>query len=148
MKWLKFLLVVSIGVVLITGASSLNWAAQTTPIKGKVISLDFKDAPLSDVLRIISVKTGINIIIGPRVKGIVNARFENIPVLRALDIILETNNCKYEIKDNIIKVKAIVSLLKEKTFSLRYALAASLKDSVSSLLSPQGSLVTSPENNL
>ena len=86
---------------------------------------------------------------GKDVKGLVNASFSKpIPILKALDIILQRNNCKYEIKDNIIKVKAIVSLLKEKTFSLRYALATSLKDSVSSLLSPQGSLVISPENNL
>jgi len=127
-----------------------NLVKNEDTLKKQVVSnINFKDTSLPDALSEISVKSGISIVVEKDVKGKITVSFEKpIPILKALDVLLKGNNCKYEIEDNLIKVKVIVSLLKEKTFLLTCALASSIEDSVSSFLSPQGTLIISPENNL
>jgi len=94
------------------------------------IFLNFTDINLRDALHAISLKTGLNIIIGPDVEGKVTASFPRpIPAL-------------------IIKVvKAKVSLL-TKDFPLKYALATEQASSIKSFLSPKGTLKVNEETNI
>ncbi len=59
---------------------------------GQKISLDFKDADIRNILRLIADISGLNIIVSDSVKGKVTIKLENIPWDEVLDIILETNS--------------------------------------------------------
>lgn len=68
------------------------------------ISLDFKGMDITDVLKLLSQKSGLNIVAGKNVKGTVTIYLKDIEALDALDIILSTNELAYEKEDNLIKV--------------------------------------------
>ncbi|HKQ31819.1 MAG TPA: AMIN domain-containing protein, partial [Thermodesulfobacteriota bacterium] len=57
--------------------------------KGQLVSFDFKDADIRDVLRIISDISGLNMIISRNVTGTVTLKLTNVPWDQALDVILE-----------------------------------------------------------
>ena len=59
---------------------------------GQKISLDFKDADVRNILRLISDISGLNIIVSDSVKGKVTIKLDDVPWDEVLDIILETNN--------------------------------------------------------
>lgn len=78
------------------------------------ISMDFKDADLGNILRIIAEVSGKNIVAGEEVKGKVTVRLTNVEWRQALDIILKVNNFGYEEVDNIIRVASLATLQKER----------------------------------
>jgi len=58
-----------------------------------MVSLDFRDADLQDVLRLITKKSGLNVIMNPAdVRGKVTLRLENVRLGVALDEILRVND--------------------------------------------------------
>ena len=59
---------------------------------GQKISLDFKDADIRNILRLIADISGLNIIVSDNVSGKVTIKLEGVPWDEVLDIILETNN--------------------------------------------------------
>ena len=59
---------------------------------GQRISLDFKDADVRNILRLIADVSGLNIIVSDNVKGKVTIKLDNVPWDEVLSIILETNN--------------------------------------------------------
>ncbi|MEA1965295.1 MAG: hypothetical protein U9O41_09290, partial [Candidatus Aerophobetes bacterium] len=114
---------------------------------GKV---NFKEEDLRDALDAISLKTGLNIIIGPRVEGKVTASFPRpTPVLKALQIILEGSGCEYRREDDVIKVaKAGVPLpILTRSFQIKYALGTELVSSIKPLLSDKGTLKVNEQAN-
>jgi type IV pilus assembly protein PilQ len=58
---------------------------------GEEISLDFQDADIKSVFRLISEVSGFSIIAGPNVKAEVTVHMEKVPWDQALDAILEIN---------------------------------------------------------
>ncbi|MDP8261070.1 MAG: type IV pilus secretin PilQ [Candidatus Kappaea frigidicola] len=110
----------------------------------KKISMDFKDADIKDVLRIVSDKSGINIIAGGEVQGVVTMKLESVPWDKALDIILKTQGYVYEQDGNIIRVTTRENLsmedLETTLFSLSYADAESLTTSLADMLSARGNI--------
>ena len=72
---------------------------------GRKISLDFKDADIQNVLRLIAEVSGKNIVISDAVAGKVTIRLLNVPWDMALDVILKTYALDREdLADNIIRV--------------------------------------------
>jgi len=67
MRWVKIFF--SLGVIFVTLFFSLGPAAQEIPLEKKVISLDFKNIDVQDALRLISVQSGISIVVDPEVEG-------------------------------------------------------------------------------
>ncbi len=63
---------------------------QSKKYDGNKISLDFQDAELSDILRLLAEVSGLNIITGPGVSGKVNIKMGDVPWDQALDLILRT----------------------------------------------------------
>src|SRR5204863_9764105 len=63
----------------------------TTP-SGGLISLDFKDADVVNLLRILAAESGKNIVIGEDVKGKMSITLRNVPWEQALEIILEAKD--------------------------------------------------------
>jgi len=122
--------------------------AEGIPSDSISISIDFKDIDLNDLLDILSAKTGLNIIVTPEVQGRVPiARFENVPVLKALEIILESFDYQYEIVDNIIMVGPIPLL--SRSFTLKSALASEVVETARFYLSDKGKIkVNEAENQI
>jgi type IV pilus assembly protein PilQ len=112
---------------------------------GEKISLDFKDADLKNVLRLLGEIGGINMTIGDKVAGRVTLKLENIPCDEALDIVLINNGLdktvtpqytRIDTADQIKKFNDERILAKKsheqsedltiKTFSISYAKASTL----------------------
>lgn len=73
----------------------------------KTVSMDFKDASLSDVLKIFSQQSGMNFIASDSISSIkINLYFEDVPIEDALEQILSANDLTYEHQSgsNIFKV--------------------------------------------
>lgn len=119
------------------------------------VSIDFKDADIKDVLRVISYKSGMNIISGEDVKGAVTIHLVNVPWQKALDVILKTYGFGYDRDENIIsvttleklqerrekeKLAAEVELLISKVFNLKYLDAGDTKKSLEPMLSARGKI--------
>ena len=76
-----------------------------TPVySGQKISLDFQDADINDILRLIAEVSGLNIIAGGDVQGKVTTRMVDVPWDQALDIVLKINGLDQEREGNIIRV--------------------------------------------
>ncbi len=92
--------------------------------KAGYITMDFKEAEVETVLRLLSLKSGMNIVAGPEVTGTVTVRLENVPWEEALEVVLRTYGYVYEKKGNIIRVTTRENLAQEElvteTFLLEY----------------------------
>ncbi|MFH1564218.1 MAG: AMIN domain-containing protein [Nitrospirota bacterium] len=101
------------------------------------LSLDFKDADILDVLRLIAHKVGMNLFPGKDVKGMVTVKLDNVPWQKALDLILKNLGYAYIIEDNIIRVDSPTILLGDTTtriFKLNYAKASDMVSIVTAML--------------
>lgn len=126
---------------------------------GEKISLDFQNADINDILRLIAEVSGLNIIAGPDVKGTVTTRMVDIPWDQALDVVLKINGLGKEQQGNIIRVAPVERFITEHQERMRvqkaeeeaeptvkqvvpinYADVEELKTNLERLLSPRGSL--------
>lgn len=72
---------------------------------GKPITLDFQNADIKSVLRIIADVSGYNLVIDPKVEGKVNISLAKpVPWDQALDVILKSNKFGMKMEGNIIRV--------------------------------------------
>ncbi|HLC17036.1 MAG TPA: type IV pilus secretin PilQ [Thermodesulfovibrionia bacterium] len=72
---------------------------------GKLISLDFQDAELVHIFRLLSDVSGYNIIVHPEVKGKVpTLKLINIPWDQAMDVILKNYGLDKQVNGNIIRI--------------------------------------------
>jgi len=119
---------------------------------GDTISLDFKDADIVSVLRVLSMKSNVNIVTGPEVKGLVTVRLDNVPWDKALDVILRTYNYVFEREGNIIRVTSRDQMKLEpvetKTFILNYSKAKEIQASITDMLSERGKVKASERTNM
>lgn len=121
----------------------------------KNVTLDFKEADIRNVLKIISYKAGINIVTTPEVMGNVTIRLVDVPWEKALDVILKTYSFGYEKQENIITVAPIEKLTAQKkqeaelaqvqptiteVFTLKYIDAQDAKRALDAQLSPRGKI--------
>ena len=75
--------------------------------------MDFKDADINNLLRIIAEVSGMNVVAGGDVTGKVTVRLVNVEWQQALDVILRINGMGYEIDGNIIRVAPQAKLAAE-----------------------------------
>ena len=132
-------------------ANEAKTVAATASTPGNV-TLDFKDADITNVLRILSYKSGVNIVAGKDVAGPVTIRLTDVPWDKALDVILRTYGYMYEREGNIIRVTTTENLEMEElvteVFSLNYANAAEVPDAIEEMLSDRGSVKHDARANL
>jgi len=89
--------------------------AASAPATGeKLISLDFKDADVVNLLRILAAESGRNIVAGDDVKGRVSISLKNVTWEQALDTILEVRGLAKVERDGVIRIVSIEQLTKEK----------------------------------
>jgi type IV pilus assembly protein PilQ len=115
------------------------------------VTLDFKDADIINVLRILSLKSGVNIVTGPEVAGTVTIRLTDVPWEQALEVVLRTYGYVYERKDNIIRVTTKENLQTEElvteAFVLNYSTAEEIEDAISEIISERGRIKSVPRTN-
>ncbi len=105
--------------------------------RGKKISLDFKDADIQNVLRLIAEVSDKNIVISEAVKGKVTIRLLNVPWDMALDVILKTYALeKEELGPNILRVAPYSQLKREREEALKAEEALERVESLQTRLVP------------
>jgi type IV pilus assembly protein PilQ len=80
---------------------------------GHPISLDFQGVDLRAVLRTFAEITGLNLVIDPEVKGVVDVSLHEVPWDHALDIILRANQLDYPVEGTIVRIAPVETLRKE-----------------------------------
>jgi len=78
--------------------------AEGKPYIGRRISLDFKDAEIDDVLRLVAEVSDLNVIAGDEVGGKVTIRLVDVPWDQALDVILMTQGLGFERVGNVLRI--------------------------------------------
>lgn len=66
--------------------------------------LQLKDLDIDDVLKLISEKTGLNIIAGQGIAGQVTIYLKNVKLKDMMRIILEANNLAYTVQDGVVHI--------------------------------------------
>lgn len=139
-----------------------------TPPKytGRRISLDFQDADLANVIRLIADVSNLNIVLGEDVKGKVTLKLINVPWDQALDIILKMNSFGQIREGNIIRIATLSNIaqqqdeearaketkikaedLQTRIIYVNYGKAADLVDSLRKLLSTRGDITVDGRTN-
>lgn len=79
---------------------------------GQRVSLDFQDANIKSVFRLLSEVSGVNIVAGEDVKGNVTVHMKNVPWDQALETILDTNGLGMKRTGTVISVYTVEKMKK------------------------------------
>jgi type IV pilus assembly protein PilQ len=134
---------------------------------GRRIDLDFKDADIQNILRLLSEVGNVNIVTSDEVKGSVTIRMRNVPWDQALDVILRAKGLGQVRTDNLIRVAPLATLEKERDMAIQrrkqqvqlapletrlipssYAKAADLSPRVKEMLSERGTVSVDDRTNI
>src|SRR5438309_8814599 len=138
----------------------------TERFTGKRISLDFQDADISSVLRLIADVSGLNMVVGEAVKARVTLKLLNVPWDQALDLILKLNNLGQIREGNILWIDTLANITKlrddaarakdatlkaeelvTRIIYLNFSDAAKTVDVAKSSLSPRGEIKVDARTN-
>lgn len=131
---------------------AVNVSVENQPAQGsnpqysENITLDFNQADIRNVLKIISLKAGINIVTTPDVMGSITIRLVDVPWERALDIILKTYGFGYEKQGNVILVTNMANIskfqseepLRTEIFNLKFLDAQDAERALIPMISQRG----------
>jgi type II secretory pathway component GspD/PulD (secretin) len=110
------------------------------------VTMNFKNAELANVVRLLVSQDNLNLIMGDDIKGKVTVNLEDVALESALDAILHVNKYEWFVQDNIIivqpmKTKQVLSgELRTQMFRLNYITGSLISDAVSEVLTSRGKL--------
>lgn len=84
-----------------------------TRYSGRRISLDFQQADISNVLRLIAEVSGFNIVVGEGVKSKVTMKLVSVPWDQALDMILKMNGLGKIKQGNILWIDSLANIARQ-----------------------------------
>lgn len=145
---LLFLLLIILGLFLPLEAFPAPTGAEGEEIEPspKRFSMEFRDAEIQDLLRLLAREERLNIIPDEDVKGTVSVSFTDVTVWEALDAILKNQGYSYIQEDNIIRVTSKPQLI-SRTFALESTSVEGLEEQLSKFLSEAGKIVVNKEQN-
>lgn len=133
---------------------------------GRRISLDFVNADLRNILRLIAEVSELNIVAGDDVKGRITIRLVDVPWDQALEVILQSQSLGMVRVGNVIRIaptdrlrreeqdrlasertKEKLEDLKTEMIHLKYAIAQDMIPVVKNLLSERGSVSADDRTN-
>src|SRR5262245_52624916 len=133
---------------------------------GRRISLDFQQADISNVLRLIAEVSGFNMVVGEGVKSKVTMKLVSVPWDQALDMILKMNGLGKMRQGNILWIDSLANIAKqqneeaqaidakvraealvERVFYIRNLQAQELLTALRQYLSPRGLMQQSIGSN-
>ncbi|MEK6670682.1 MAG: type IV pilus secretin PilQ, partial [Nitrospirota bacterium] len=158
------------------GTDSIDRSEKTTPKDdlvvgethyiGRRISLDFQQADISNVLRLIAEVSGFNMVVGEGVKSKVTMKLVSVPWDQALDMILKMNGLGKIRQGNILWIDSLANIAKQqneeamvkdakvkaeelvdRVFYIRNLQAQELMTSLRQYLSPRGLMQMSIGSN-
>ncbi len=134
---------------------------------GRRISMDFQQADISNVLRLIAEVSGFNIVVGENVKAKVTMKLVGVPWDQALDMLLKMNNLGMIREGNIVWIDSLANLSRQQdeeakakeskakaedliteVIYIRNLQAQEVQTTLRPYLSPRGQLNVSPGSNL
>ncbi len=134
---------------------------------GRRIDLDFKEADIHNILRLLADVGGVNIVTSDDVSGTVTLRMRNVPWDQALDVILQAKGLGMVRRGNMIRVAPLEQLEKEREAAIArrkqqeqlapletrlvpvsYAKASDLQARAQELLSERGSVSVDERTNM
>ncbi|MBA3060419.1 MAG: type IV pilus secretin PilQ [Nitrospirae bacterium] len=142
--------------------------AEEGKYKGQKISLDFQDADIGPIFRLLADISGYNFVIDPAVKGKITLKLMNVPWEQALDIILQTFGLGKSIEGNIVWIAPITTFTKisedkakakaseeiaeelvQEVIRINYATSCDISGAIDKgkLLSSRGSITPDPRMN-
>lgn len=135
--------------------------------RGRRIDLDFHNADIHNILRLLAEVGGVNIVTSDAVSGTVTIRMRNVPWDQALDVILQAKQLGMVRRGNLIRVAPLASLEKERELAIArqkqqvelatletrlipvsYAVAADLSPRVQELLTSRGNVSVDERTNV
>ena len=133
---------------------------------GRRISLDFQQADISNVLRLIAEVSGFNMVVGEGVKSKVTMKLVSVPWDQALDMILKMNGLGKIRQSNILWIDSLANIAKQqneeasaidsklraeelvdRVFYIRNLQATELMTSLRQYMSPRGLIQMSQGSN-
>jgi type IV pilus assembly protein PilQ len=133
--------------------SPVKRAELLSPVQQRMqqtVSVDFRDTPIDDVLRILARQANVDIIKSPKVEGTVTATLNDVPLVEALTNILEAHGYSYITSENMIRVMPATDIIdvREKMVSrvyrITYADVKELEMALRKFISEQGSISANP----
>jgi len=116
----------------------------------KKISIDFRNTPIDDVLRIMAEQADVDIVKSPTVTGNVTATLTNVPLEEALNNILASHGYSYVATKNMIRIASIGEItekaerLESKVYHITYADVKEVEKALKNFISQRGSISCSP----
>ncbi|MFU8857779.1 MAG: type IV pilus secretin PilQ [Deferrisomatales bacterium] len=133
---------------------------------GRRLSMDFVDADIRNVLRIIGEVSGLNVVAGDGVAGKVTVRLVDVPWDQALDVILKTRGLDQVREDTVIRIAPAERLAQERAraqeaaraaeekaplvtdiIAVNYATAGELAEKVKAVLTERGTVSVDQRTN-
>lgn len=133
---------------------------------GARLDLDYKDAPIHDLLRILADTGRVNIVVPDEIKASVTVSMKQVPWDKALEVILESKDLWYRREGNLYRIaprkkldaedeaeaarrKAAIELEtpEPEMLTLNYTSASEAKDKLTSMLSPKGKIEVDERTN-
>ena len=130
------------------------------------ISIDFKDADILDVIRLMSEVGNFQVVVDPGVTCKLTLKLKEVPWDAALDVILRSCGLGQDTDNGIVRVAPVAKLTEEAAarrrfeeekrldrplrttrYRLSYAKATELAPLIKKFLSPRGDVVVDPRTN-
>src|SRR3990170_4987452 len=85
----------------------------TLKYPGKKVSLDFQDADIINVLRLLAEVSKLNMVIGDNVAGKVTIKMLDVPWDQALDVILKMKGLGKVYEDNVLRIDTLSNIARQ-----------------------------------
>jgi len=118
------------------------------------VTMNFKEVPLVSVLELLKRQANINLLAGGEVKGTVTAMLDDVPVMKAIELVLRENGYGMVYEEGIYRVVP-VKLAEEmgvatatETFKLDYSLASDVATVLKDIVTTKGKVVANDSANV
>ena len=119
------------------------------------LSMDFQNANIKNIFRIIAEVSGFNLVLSPDVAGTVNIRLIDVPWNQAFELIMENNGLGRLCEGSIIRIVPNATLLAlqvaeplvTEMIRINYADIAEMSTNLGGLKSPRGSITADTRTN-
>ncbi|MBN1586762.1 MAG: secretin and TonB N-terminal domain-containing protein [Candidatus Omnitrophica bacterium] len=109
-----------------------------------LITMDFRDTEIGDVLRLLAKQHDMNIILSEEVRGPITVQFSEVTVDEAIDAVITVNGYAYTRRGNVIKVTTPEAAEREppvtRVFTVNNASVATLQAALQPVLTATGSI--------
>lgn len=141
-------------------------SAVSPKYSGKRVSLDFQDADIINVLRLLAEVSKLNMVIGDNVKGKITIKMLDVPWDQALDVILKMKGLGKVYEDNVLRVDTLSNIAQQqeeeakakeamvkaedlvtRILSVNYARAKDVAESIKKSLSVRGDITVDDRTN-